>query len=210
MATKIFRGRMHHEIRAEIERSLHNRRPCIVAGAKRARAVGRFGDGGDVGDFQERIGWRFDPDQFCFRSERLLDLIDPCHVDEAHGETPRHVNLAQQLRHPVINIRRRDDLIAGRERLQDCARCRQAGAEGRRALTAFQSRQPLLKTITRGIRAARVNVSVRITAFRIALERRGQMDRHRDRASCRIDRVPGVHRQRFNPNLAFRFHIRSF
>ena len=62
MATEIFRCRMHDEIRAEIERALHDRRPGVVASAKRAGVMRDFRDDGDVGDFQKRIGWCFDPD----------------------------------------------------------------------------------------------------------------------------------------------------
>jgi hypothetical protein len=47
---------------------------------------------------------------------------------------------------------------------------------------------------------------VGITAFAIALERRGQMDRRRDRARRRIDGVSRVHRQSFDPHFAICFH----
>ena len=94
MAAEVFRSRVHDEIRAVIERSLQDRRPGVVANAKRTGVVRDFSNRGQVGDFQERIGWRFRPDQLCVRSEGLPDLVQLCHVHEADGEAPRHVDLA--------------------------------------------------------------------------------------------------------------------
>src|SRR2546421_7188141 len=51
MAAEIFRGRMHDEIRAEIEWALHDWRPRVVAYAERTRVMRDFCDDGDVADF---------------------------------------------------------------------------------------------------------------------------------------------------------------
>ena len=49
MAAKIFCGRMHDQIRAEVERSLNDRRPGVVADQERAGRVRDFGDRREVG-----------------------------------------------------------------------------------------------------------------------------------------------------------------
>ena len=76
---------------------------------------------------------------FVFGRTAFLTSIEVRHVDEAHFEAPPDKDLAQQLGHAVINIRRRDDMIAGRERLENRARRRQPGAKRSRVLAAFQA-----------------------------------------------------------------------
>ena len=72
MAAEIFRGRMHDEIGAEIERSLNDRRPGVVANAERAACVHDFGDGREVDNLQKRIRRRLHPDQFRLRPQRVF------------------------------------------------------------------------------------------------------------------------------------------
>ena len=101
-------------------------------------------------------------------------------------------------------------MIPWPERLQDRARGGQAGAKRGRVFAPFERGQALLERRAGRIRAPRVTVAAQITAIPIALERGRQMDRCGDRARRRIDRVTGVHRQRFDPDFAIRLHGRPF
>jgi hypothetical protein len=125
MSAQVFGRGMHDQIRAEIQRPLNDRRPCVIAGADRARAVSDLRDRGNVGNLQKRIRRRLDPHEFCFRRHRARDLFQLCHVDEGNFEAPPHIDFAEQLGHSVINVGRCDDVISGCQRLQDGARGRQ-------------------------------------------------------------------------------------
>ena len=161
---------------------------------------------GDIRDFQERIGRGLGPNKLRLRCHRSLNRIEFRHVDEAHFQSPAHVNFAQQFGHAVINIRRRDDMIARRERLQNCARRGETRGKGERLVTAFERSQRLFERLPVRVRAPAVNEAVRITAFRVAFERGGKMDRRRHRAGCGVDLMPGVYRQRFDAHFAICFH----
>ena len=63
---------MKNEIRTEIERPLEHRRPGVIANTERASVVEQFGDGGNIDNFQEGIGWRFQPGQFRIFAKRFF------------------------------------------------------------------------------------------------------------------------------------------
>ena len=197
---------MNYKIRAEVERALHDRRPGVIADADCASRVRRLCNEGNVGNLELRIRGRLYPKKFCLRPHRLLDLIKPRHVDEAYLEAPPDEDITEQLRHSMVNIGRRDDVIARRQGLQDRARSGQTGAKGRRVITAFQRRQTLLERVAGRIRTARVNVTVRVTAFGITLEGGGKMNGRGDRHRRWINGVPGVHRQCLDPHFAIILH----
>ena len=88
MAAKIFRGRMHDQIRAEGEWSLNDRRPCVVANQKRAGPMRDLGHRRNVGQLQRRIGWRLNPDEFRVRADRLFERDEIGQIDEIDGQLP--------------------------------------------------------------------------------------------------------------------------
>ena len=121
-----------------------------------------------------------------------------CHVDEVHRQSPGYENLAQLFERAVITFDRRDQMVARSQRLKHRRSRRQSGTEGGRFASAFQCRQRLLERAPVRIVAARINEFARITSVRRAFESGRKLNRRRDRASRFIDRVTGMHRQRFD------------
>src|SRR5262249_58317130 len=92
----------------------------------------------------------------------------------------------------VIGVHRRDDVVTGLERHENRRGRRRRRRERRRGRAALERRQALLERLAVGVVVARVEVAARIRAIRIALERRGRMDRLGDRAGGGIDVRAGV------------------
>ena len=110
-----------------------------------------------------------------------------------HFESPAHEDFAQQLRHAVVSIDVRKDVIARAPALarSTCSR----RPEPKAAASSPPSSMPRrARALAVRIVVARVDEPARVTAFGIALERRGKMDRGGHRARRRINGVSGVDR----------------
>ena len=76
MAVEIFRGRMHDEVEAMLERTLHiGAGEGVVGGGPDAALFGDGGDALEVDQLEQRIGRRLDPDQPRVRPDRRFERI---------------------------------------------------------------------------------------------------------------------------------------
>src|SRR5262249_40571765 len=97
---------------AVIEWALQHWRPRVVASENGSGVVRDLSDGGEVDDFQQRVGRRFCPGQFCIWAQRFFYRGEIAHVDEIDLKSPAHENFADQLRRAVIRVDVREDVIA--------------------------------------------------------------------------------------------------
>ena len=89
VAAEIFRRRVHDQVGAERERA-HERRagPGVVAGHERAGPMRELGHRGYVGDAQQRIRRRLDPDQARGRLQRAADRAEIGEVHRPRAPVP--------------------------------------------------------------------------------------------------------------------------
>jgi hypothetical protein len=138
MAIEIFRGGMHHEIAAAVQRPGQDR-----SGSGRVRAddgAGLMGAGGyglDIGDRPQRVAGRLDPDQPGLAgNDGGADRVEVGHVDERDRMAVAR-QVAQPLpQAPVHQLRRHD--VGGRERQEHRARCGHARTEHHRLAGVLQ------------------------------------------------------------------------
>ena len=86
----------------------------------------------------------------------------------------------------------REDMISWRERLKQGHRGSRPAAKSRCGLAAFEHADSALQRLAVWIVVARVHESARISAFNVALESGGEINRRSNCSRCRINRVPGV------------------
>ncbi len=87
VAVDVLRRRMHDDVGAERERPLqHRRQERVVDDAARADRVRGLRDVADVGDAQQRVRWRLDPDDIWFLRECFGELRRIGQVGEDHAE----------------------------------------------------------------------------------------------------------------------------
>src|SRR5207249_6102359 len=72
------------QLKGTLEIGTHER---IVNGQRSAALVGQRGDGGNIGDFHDRIGGGLDEDQARVRAQRALHLLQPAGVRVAEAES---------------------------------------------------------------------------------------------------------------------------
>jgi hypothetical protein len=160
----------------------------------------------DVDAAQERVGRRLDPDDPRRRLQGTGDGIEPGHVDERRAHLPLGEQVLEDVGGAVIDVVRRDDVVARLQALEDRRHRGKAGAERRRRGAALERGKRRLEAVAVRVVVARVDVAVRIAAVGVALESRRQMDRIDDRARRRVDAVPGVDGQRLESVRLRAFH----
>ena len=134
------------------------------------------------------------------------DVVEPGHVDEARGHAPLREQVLENVRGAVVDVARRDHVVARREALEDRGHGGEAGAERRGRGAAFEGGQRRFESVAIGVVVARIEVAARIAAVGAALERGRQVDRLRDRAGGRVDPVPGVNGQGLETKRLGRIH----
>ena len=191
--------RVQDQVGAEPERRLEDGRGGgVVAEVAGAGGVGDLADARNVRDLPQGVRGRLRPHEPRVRLHRLLHGGEIGHVDERRLEPPAAERLAQQARGAVIGVERRDDVVAGGQRLEDRGRRRRGRRERRRRLAALERGQTRLERAAVRIGVARVEEAARIRAVGLALERGGRVDGGRDRARPRIDAGARVHGDRLD------------
>ena len=82
VAAAIFRGRMKYHIGAEGQRTLQDWR------RESARFMRNAGNGGDVHDFHQGVGGRFDPDELRVFANSPLERIEVLQVHDITLDAP--------------------------------------------------------------------------------------------------------------------------
>jgi hypothetical protein len=188
VAAEVLRRRVHHDVGAVGERSLEQRRrPRVVHHAARADVVRTRGQRGDVDHTQERVRRRLHPDDLRGGPEQALHAREVAHVARVDVQPPGREHLAREPEGAVVGIRRKQDVVAGGERLEDRIGGRHAGRERDRGGTSLERRERRLERLATGIRHPGVEKTLPVAAVGLALERGTEMDRRGHRARGGID-----------------------
>ena len=198
VAAQVLGGRVHGDVRAQVQRPLEDRRgPGVVAHQARSHVVGQVGDGGDIGDTEQGVGGRLGPDQASAGAQGGFDLRQVRHVHKRRLQPPRPQNLAQNLGGPVVGIVGGNDMVARLERLADGKGGGRPRCKGQPRRAAFERRQPRFERPAIGVVGAGIDVAVGEGAVLRPFEGRGQVDGGRDCARGRVGVMAGVDGQGF-------------
>ena len=161
---KVLCGGMDGEVGAQLERTLQYRRcPGVVAHAQRASLVCDRGHAANVGDPQQWVRRRLNPDEPRTGLDRVTDLTKVGHVHEGGLQAPPGENIAQQAGGPVVDVFGRDDVVPRGQGLEDAGGCGGAGREGRGRGGSLQLPQARFQRLPRRVVASGVDVSLRIS-----------------------------------------------
>ena len=198
VAAKIFRGRIHHEIRAKAETarwiighqvlSTTRRAPAVCAiSATAARSV-NFNVGLDgVSTQMSLVFWRT---AFLIASRSVIST-------KSTASRQRAKTLAEQLQNAVVGFARSNHMIVWRERLESGGRRRQTRSEGCCCRPSLENRKRLFEAGPIRVTGTRIAEARRIASVCGTLKSGGEMNRPGHRARRRIDRAARVHRDRF-------------
>ena len=140
---------------------------------------------GDVADFGERIGRRFDEKQFGIGLHRLLPGIGIGQRHEGGFHPEALEDIAEQLHRGAEDAARGDDMVASGKQAHHASQDGGHAAGGGDAeLRAFQRRQPLLQHADGRVGEARVDVARLLPAktggrLRCVLEHEAGSEEHR-------------------------------
>ena len=91
-----------------------------------------------------------------------------------------------------------ENVISGREGLENSHGSTASRSERSRSGTALERRDSLLERLPIGVVVARLHEPARVRAFDVAFESGGEMNGRRDGAGSRIYVVSGMHGQSFD------------
>ncbi len=199
---------MHRHVAAELERALQRRRgEGVVGDGARPGAMRDIGDGGDVDALDQRVRRGLDPDDPRRRLQRRGDVVGPRHVDEGRSDPPLREQVLQHVGGAVIDVARRDDMVARLQALEDRRHCGEPRAERGGGGAAFECGERGLEAVAVRIVVARIDEAVRIAAVSRALEGRREMDRVDHCAGGGVDAVAGVDGERFEAKGLGGLHV---
>ena len=126
------------------------------------------------------------------------------HVDERVAHAHRADDVAQLLGGAVIDLDRRDHVIARTQQAEDRERCAGAGRICGRVRAAFERRDALLERAAARIVGTDVGIAARELAVDVALVRRAQVHGRRDFAGRWLDVAAHAHRYRLDLHVRLR------
>ena len=167
--------RIDDAIGAELHRMLQQRRrEHVVDHERRASPMHDLGDGGDIDDFERRVGRRFEERRFGVRAHRRPPRVEVRAVDEGRGDAEARQELLDHVEARAEQGPRGDDVVARLELAHERGGDRGHSARRRpRRLGALEQRHSLLEHRHRRIGEARVD-EPRIVALEARL---GQLHR---------------------------------
>ena len=199
MSVQVLGRRMHHDLRAELDRAReHRRRGRRIDRDDGADLAADLARCGNVGDVPGRICRRLDPDQPGTVQSRLRrEVIEHCVFVELDADSPRHREFQQPFAERPIHPARHQHAIARSERLEHGSRSRLARREQHRRRSALQRRDQRFGLVVAGIVGPRVDAPAGISAVGAALVRRRHMDRRDDVAIGHGDAAHALRRTVF-------------
>ena len=201
---EVLGGRMEHDVGAELERPLEGGRGERVvddderrrlAGLRRAVANGR-GRRRDIGDLEQRIRRRLEPDEAGSGGQALPQrVVARREVDVARGPAARGpVHALEVAVGAAVDVVADEDLVARARELGDRRGRRRAAGERDPVPAALEVGDGSLEPLARGVLAPRVLVAAARPADAVLGERRGLVDRRRYGPGGLIGLGPGVDR----------------
>jgi len=98
VAGEIFGDRVHDYVHAQLEWKLKERGgPSIVTGHHGAGFFGQADDGAEIGDVEQRVGWRFCPDEARGRRDGAFQGSKVLHVDQRMLESPLAITVRNRM-----------------------------------------------------------------------------------------------------------------
>ena len=158
-----------------------------------------LGERGDVGDAEQRVGRRLDPDDLRrARPDRGADGVDVVPAGRGVATAPtRSWTLREQPVGAAVRVARDDRVVAGpADGPQQGVLGRQPGREGQPAAAALERGQALLERGPRRVGAAAVLVAAAQPADAVLLVGRRLVDRRDHGAGERVGLLAGVDRER--------------
>ena len=187
-------GGVHHDVGAVLQRALVQRREeRVVRRDHRTDGVGGVGDLADVGDPQERVGRRLDPDKGGGPVERGAERGIVVEVDEVDLEPALPGEEREESPCAAVGIVLDDDTSAARhERLGDQGDGGKPGRHRGRTDAALEDGDRVVELVTGGVAGAGVVVGAWLAD---ALEGvvGAQVDGRHDRSVGRVLTEPGAH-----------------
>ena len=122
-------------------------------------------------------------------------------------DLPLREQVLQDVGGAVVDVARRDDVVARLQALKDRRHCGEPGAERGGGGAAFERGERGLEAVAVRVVVARVDVAVRIAAVGRALEGRREMDRVDHRAGGRVDAMAGVDGERLEAKGLGGLHV---
>ena len=122
--------------------------------------MGQRGDGGNIGDFHDRIGGGLDEDQARVRAQRALHLLQPAGVRVAEAESEIFEYPLEQPEAPAIQAAPRDDVVARLQQAHHGVDGRHSGSKGEGKAASFERRQVTFQRRSRRVRGAGVFVTL--------------------------------------------------
>ena len=190
---QILRRGVHHEIGAQCERLLQCRRQeRVVCNDDRSGAMPRLAHAPEIGNSQQRIARRLDPQhrRLALR-DRLLD-VRRGEIGQLELDLPLRGERAEQPICAAVAIMRGEHFSSTRHELQRQRDRRHAGARDHSTHAFFQLAQRAREIVARRISGARVVVLPLLVEAREG-ERRRQMDGRHHRTMMCISRNRSAH-----------------
>ena len=170
LAIDVLGRRIDDAIGAELHRMLQQRRrEYIVDHQRRAGPVHDLGDGGDVDQFERRIGRQFDERRFGVGAQSRSPGVEVGAVDEGRSDAKARQELLDHIETRAEQSPRGDDVVARLELAHQRGGDRGHAACGRpRRLRALDERHPSLEHRNRRVGKARID-EARIVALEARL-----------------------------------------
>ena len=192
VSADVLRRRMQYQICAEIQRPLEVRR-CegVIDQTERAVPVRDFRRSPDIGDAQQRIGGRLDPQESGSPRDRPFNGPEVGRFDKRKRQAEVFEHSLEEPIGAAVNVPRGDHMIALLEQQHRGGRGAHARGESQPVLGVLQTRQRVLQRRTRGIVRPRIIVAFMHSgrALRVGA---GLKYRNGDRARGRFGLLSGV------------------
>ena len=163
---------------------------------QRAGLVGEVGQRRDVGDAEQRVGGRLDPDHLRLVGDRGPHRVEVGQRDRGVGQPPALEHLVEQAVGAAVRVVREHHVVTRVEQAADDGVLGgQAGGEREPALPLLQRREGVLQGGAGGVGGAAVLVAAAQPADAVLLVGRGREDGrdhrpgHRVRLPARVDRT---------------------
>src|SRR5581483_1984374 len=213
MAADIFRGRVHHDVRAPLDRPAQvGRGHGVVDDKGNLGLVRDLRERLDVDNVDERVAERLGVEQLGVLADGAAEVFrlirgHECRVDAELLE----IDVQQRVR-AAVERGGGDDVVAARAERQDRGDLGGlAGRAGKRRAAAFERGHALLEHRHRRVRDARIDVAEGLQVekaggmVRGVEDERGRLiDRRGARAGGGVRNLPGVQGERFETELAIR------
>ena len=188
---------MDDDVEAVLERPLHDRRgEGVVGDGEDSARARKFSDSAEVGDAEQRIARRLNPDQPRLRRQRRLDRGAVAGVDVGDLQSRRsRAHTMEQPPTAAVEVVRGDDMGAVIEQFEHRRLRRQAGSEGEARRAALHLGERVLERRAGRIAGARI-FPARVHAGRRLDEGRSCVDRRDDGAGRRIGFLAAVNSAR--------------